>query len=91
MGRGRVAVSREFHSQPRGQGRETDRNRDHTIVTSDSLGSVTFWDGASFAQRQTFSAHSADGMCLTVGPVCPLIPLSDNIRSNNSPLTDAVW
>jgi hypothetical protein len=42
---------------------------DHTIVTSDSLGSVTFWDGASMAQKQTFSAHKADGMCLTIGPV----------------------
>jgi hypothetical protein len=48
---------------------------DHTIVTSDSLGSVTFWDGASMAQKQHFSAHKADGMCLLVGPVSPRPPL----------------
>ncbi|RSH87122.1 U3 small nucleolar RNA-associated protein [Saitozyma podzolica] len=41
---------------------------DHTIVTSDSLGSVTFWDGATLAQKQHFSAHKADGMCLLIGP-----------------------
>lgn len=44
---------------------------DHTIVTSDSLGSVTFWDGASMAQKQSFQAHKADGMCLVIGPVSP--------------------
>ena len=43
--------------------------RDHTIVTSDSLGSVTFWDGSSMAQKQHFPAHKADGMCLVIGPV----------------------
>ena len=50
---------------------------DHTIVTSDSLGSVTFWDGASMAQKQHFQAHKADGMCLLIGPVSvpPLSPL----------------
>lgn len=42
---------------------------DHTIVTSDSLGSVTFWDGASLAQKQTFRSHKADGMCMAIGPV----------------------
>ncbi|KAK4688303.1 U3 small nucleolar RNA-associated protein 4, partial [Tremellales sp. Uapishka_1] len=41
---------------------------DHTIVTSDSLGSVTFWDGATMSQKQSFAAHKADGMCLVVGP-----------------------
>ncbi|OCF35969.1 hypothetical protein I316_02464 [Kwoniella heveanensis BCC8398] len=41
---------------------------DHNFVTSDSLGNVTFWDGASMAQKQNFRAHKADGMCLTVGP-----------------------
>jgi hypothetical protein len=49
---------------------------DHTIVTSDSLGSVTFWDGASMAQKQHFQAHKADGMCLLIGPVSPLLFLS---------------
>lgn len=46
---------------------------DHTIVTSDSLGSVTFWDGASMAQKQHFSAHKADGMCLLIGPVSYIV------------------
>ncbi|ORY26812.1 WD40-repeat-containing domain protein [Naematelia encephala] len=40
----------------------------HTIITSDSLGSVTFWDGASMAQRQSFRAHKADAMCMVIGP-----------------------
>ena len=46
-----------------------DGNRGHTIVTSDSLGSVTFWDGVSLAQKQTFRSHKADGMCMSIGPV----------------------
>ncbi|KAJ9098622.1 hypothetical protein QFC21_004269 [Naganishia friedmannii] len=41
---------------------------DHTIVSSDSLGTVTFWDGKSQAQLQTFQAHAADALCLTIGP-----------------------
>lgn len=41
---------------------------DGTIVTSDSLGSVTFWDPSSMAQRQSFRSHKADGMCLVIGP-----------------------
>ncbi|KAL7420926.1 U3 small nucleolar RNA-associated protein [Cryptotrichosporon argae] len=41
---------------------------DGTVVTADSLGSVTFWDGASLAQRHSFRSHKADAMCLTVGP-----------------------
>ncbi|ORX40916.1 quinon protein alcohol dehydrogenase-like superfamily [Kockovaella imperatae] len=41
---------------------------DGTIVTSDSLGSVTFWDGSSLAQKNSFKAHKADAMCLVVGP-----------------------
>ncbi|WRT70913.1 uncharacterized protein IL334_007912 [Kwoniella shivajii] len=41
---------------------------DHNFVTSDSLGNVTFWDGATMAQKQNFRAHKADGMCLTIGP-----------------------
>ncbi|KAJ9113775.1 hypothetical protein QFC20_001801 [Naganishia adeliensis] len=40
---------------------------DHTIISSDSLGSVTFWDGKSQAQLQTFQAHAADALCLTIG------------------------
>ena len=38
------------------------------IVTSDSLGNVTFWDGESMAQRQSFKAHKADAMCMVIGP-----------------------
>ncbi|RXK37018.1 hypothetical protein M231_05725 [Tremella mesenterica] len=41
---------------------------DGGVVTSDSLGSVVFWDGKTMAQRQSFGAHKADGMCLVVGP-----------------------
>ncbi|WWD20897.1 hypothetical protein CI109_105375 [Kwoniella shandongensis] len=41
---------------------------DNNIVTSDSLGNVTFWDGVSLAQKQNFRAHKADGMCMTIGP-----------------------
>lgn len=41
---------------------------DETIVTSDSLGSVIFWDPVSLAQRQSFRSHKADGMCMTIGP-----------------------
>jgi len=41
---------------------------DGTIVTSDSLGSVTFWDPATMSQRQSFRAHKADGMCMAIGP-----------------------
>lgn len=43
--------------------------RDHSIVSSDSLGNVVFWDGASLAQKQGFTAHKADAMCLVIGPV----------------------
>lgn len=41
---------------------------DGTFVTSDSLGSVAFWDPVTMAQRQSFRPHKADGMCLTIGP-----------------------
>ncbi|WVQ86293.1 hypothetical protein IAT38_008462 [Cryptococcus sp. DSM 104549] len=41
---------------------------DNTVVTSDSLGNVTFWDAASMSQKQNFRAHKADGMCMTIGP-----------------------
>ncbi|BEJ03180.1 hypothetical protein CcaverHIS641_0103550 [Cutaneotrichosporon cavernicola] len=41
---------------------------DGTFVTSDSLGTVAFWDPATMAQRQSFRPHKADGMCLTIGP-----------------------
>jgi U3 small nucleolar RNA-associated protein 4 len=41
---------------------------DGTFVTSDSLGTVAFWDPVTMAQRQSFRPHKADGMCLTIGP-----------------------
>ncbi len=41
---------------------------DHTIITTDSLGFVTFWDGRSLAVVQTFQAHKADAQCLVIGP-----------------------
>lgn len=41
---------------------------DGTFVTSDSLGSVAFWDPVTMAQRQSFRPHKADGMCLVIGP-----------------------
>mgnify|MGYP002718980361 FL=1 len=67
LGRWRVSVSFvSFNFQPLLNGAS---NRDHTIVSSDSLGSVTFWDGKSQAQLQTFQAHVADALCLTIGPV----------------------
>ncbi|KGB78908.3 hypothetical protein CNBG_4746 [Cryptococcus deuterogattii R265] len=41
---------------------------DGTVATTDSLGSVIFWDPLSLAQRQHFRAHKADAMCLAIGP-----------------------
>lgn len=41
---------------------------DHTIISADALGDVTFWDGRSMAPSQTLKAHLADAMCLAVGP-----------------------
>lgn len=41
---------------------------DHTIISADSLGEVTFWDGRSMAPSQTLKGHLADAMCLAVGP-----------------------
>ncbi|TYJ51515.1 hypothetical protein B9479_007911 [Cryptococcus floricola] len=41
---------------------------DNSVVTTDSLGSITFWDPITLAQKQTFRAHKADIMALTIGP-----------------------
>ncbi|OWT36156.1 U3 small nucleolar RNA-associated protein 4 [Cryptococcus neoformans] len=41
---------------------------DGTVATTDSLGSLIFWDPLSLAQRQHFRAHKADAMCLAIGP-----------------------
>ncbi|KAJ7667897.1 WD40-repeat-containing domain protein, partial [Mycena polygramma] len=41
---------------------------DGTIVSGDSLGMVKFWDSRTCTQLQTFQAHGADVLCLTVDP-----------------------
>ncbi|KAF5368316.1 hypothetical protein D9758_002360 [Tetrapyrgos nigripes] len=41
---------------------------DGTIVSGDSLGMVKFWDSRTCTQLQSFQAHGADVLCLTVGP-----------------------
>ncbi|KAH7921958.1 WD40 repeat-like protein [Leucogyrophana mollusca] len=41
---------------------------DGTIISGDSLGTVKFWDSTTCTQLQSFSAHGADVLCLTVGP-----------------------
>jgi len=43
--------------------------RDGTIISADSLGQVTFWDGKSLAQIKSFKAHAADAQCLVISPV----------------------
>ena len=42
---------------------------DGTIVSADSMGNVKFWDGEMGTQTQSFRAHKADVLCLTVGSV----------------------
>ncbi|KAF8213295.1 WD40-repeat-containing domain protein [Mycena galopus ATCC 62051] len=41
---------------------------DGTIVSGDSLGMVKFWDSRTCTQLQTFQAHGADVLCLTIDP-----------------------
>ncbi|KAI0271535.1 WD40-repeat-containing domain protein [Gloeopeniophorella convolvens] len=41
---------------------------DGTIISGDSLGMVKFWDSRTCTQLQSFEAHGADVLCLTVGP-----------------------
>ncbi|KAJ7932627.1 WD40-repeat-containing domain protein [Mycena leptocephala] len=41
---------------------------DGTIVSGDSLGVVKFWDSRTCTQLQSFQAHGADVLCLTVDP-----------------------
>ncbi|KAJ7102153.1 WD40-repeat-containing domain protein [Mycena belliarum] len=41
---------------------------DGTIVSGDSLGMVKFWDSRTCTQLQSFQAHGADVLCLTVDP-----------------------
>ena len=42
---------------------------DGTIISGDSLGMVKFWDARTCTQLQSFQAHNADVLCLTIGPV----------------------
>ncbi|KAF7320238.1 WD-REPEATS-REGION domain-containing protein [Mycena kentingensis (nom. inval.)] len=41
---------------------------DGTIVSGDSVGMVKFWDSRTCTQLQSFQAHGADVLCLTVDP-----------------------
>ncbi|KAJ7275263.1 WD40-repeat-containing domain protein [Mycena haematopus] len=41
---------------------------DGTIVSGDSLGMVKFWDSRTCTQLQSFQAHGADVLCLTIDP-----------------------
>ena len=43
--------------------------RDGTIVPGDSLCMVKFWDSRTCTQLQSFQAHGADVLCLTIGSV----------------------
>ncbi|KAH9921964.1 WD40 repeat-like protein [Epithele typhae] len=40
---------------------------DGTIVSGDSMGHVKFWDQRTCTQLQSFPAHAADVLCLTIG------------------------
>ena len=42
---------------------------DGTIVSGDSMGIVKFWDSKTCTQLNTFQAHGADVLCLSVSPV----------------------
>lgn len=39
---------------------------DHTIISCDSVGNVTFWDGRALTPNQVIKAHSADAMCIAI-------------------------
>ncbi|KAF9014951.1 WD40-repeat-containing domain protein [Cyathus striatus] len=39
-----------------------------TIISGDSLGMVKFWDSRTCTQLQSFQAHGADVLCLTISP-----------------------
>ncbi|KAJ7071242.1 WD40-repeat-containing domain protein [Mycena amicta] len=41
---------------------------DGTIASGDSMGLVKFWDSRTCTQLQSFQAHGADVLCLTVDP-----------------------
>ncbi|KAI0085618.1 WD40-repeat-containing domain protein [Irpex rosettiformis] len=41
---------------------------DGTIVSGDSLGMVKFWDSRTCTQLNSFQAHGADVLCLTISP-----------------------
>ncbi|KAF8527947.1 WD40 repeat-like protein [Hysterangium stoloniferum] len=41
---------------------------DGTIISGDSTGTVKFWDSNTCTQLQSFKAHGADILCLSIGP-----------------------
>lgn len=41
---------------------------DGTIISGDSLGMVKFWDSRTGTQLQSFQAHGADVLCMTINP-----------------------
>nr|GAT47880.1 predicted protein [Mycena chlorophos] len=41
---------------------------DGTIISGDSMGLVKFWDSRTCTQLQSFQAHGADVLCLTIDP-----------------------
>ena len=46
-----------------------DVRSDGTIVSGDSMGIVKFWDSKTCTQLNTFQAHGADVLCLSISPV----------------------
>lgn len=46
-----------------------DFRSDGTIVSGDSMGIVKFWDSKTCTQLNSFQAHGADVLCLSVSPV----------------------
>jgi U3 small nucleolar RNA-associated protein 4 len=54
-----------------------DVHSDGTIVSGDSMGIVKFWDSKTCTQLNSFQAHGADILCLSISPVSPF-----TLRSN---------
>ena len=55
---------------PQKQRADRGDHSDHTVISGDSMGAVTFWDGGSLAQIKSFQSHAADAQCMAIGPVC---------------------
>ncbi|TFK41379.1 WD40-repeat-containing domain protein [Crucibulum laeve] len=69
---------------------------DGTIVSGDSLGMVKFWDSRTCTQLQSFQAHGADVLCLTISPEGKAVYTSgvdqkttqfSRVKTSNSPAT----